>query len=345
MRKFGTYLLATTILVGSIAPSYAYYSKTDYTETFEIQANESAFLIPLQGANKDSQAQFGSKAYYEANKVPVKRVQVPHVKLSGSGGINDYYVPAAKLIVVDRTTYNREWTSNPNTGTGDKHEGLRFESADSINIETDITVGASVREEDAAAFLYNFGTIANAKTVAYDPAAQYQTDAYYSQSYASIQYGRSLATVMDSVGRGYVQVELAKAFGKEKFAEGIGKKAEIIAKVEADAKAYFSVRGITIEYIGFANSLNFDKPVQDAIDGVFIATKQSEQFAAMAPAMAVRTQIANIGVIEHAGAALSKWNGSLPPLPSFAIVPEGISKWFTGWFTSSVPPVTTQKGS
>ena len=63
----------------------AYYDKTDFTEAYTILPNESGFWIPDAGANRDSQAQFESEAYLNANKVALKRFIVPHTKLSGSG--------------------------------------------------------------------------------------------------------------------------------------------------------------------------------------------------------------------------------------------------------------------
>jgi hypothetical protein len=340
MRNFHAWLLAGTIMMGAIAPSYAYYSKTDYTETFEIGPNQSAFMIPLQGANKDSQVQFGSKDYFQQNKVPAKRVQVPHVKLSGSGGMNDYYVPAAKLIVVDRSPYTRMWTKDTKTGSSATDDGFRFESADSLNIETDVAISASVTEEDAATFLYNFGTPPLVNTIAYDPTLQYQSDSFYAQSYASISYGRSLAQVMDSNVRGMVQVELANAFGSKILALDLPEKANIIKSVMDNVKKFYAVKGITIEYVGYANSLTFDKPVQDAINNVYIATKENEAFAAMAPAIPVRQQIASIGVTENFGKSLSKWNGGLPALPNFAIVPSSVTDWFASfWQTKTVETI------
>jgi hypothetical protein len=125
-RTARKWLGKTVIVVAVLAPTAAgaYYDKTDYTEPYFILPNESAFFVPDIGANKDNQAQFGSEAYLEANKIAAKRFIVPHSKLSGSGLLSDYYVPAGRLIVVDRTPYNREWTSAANRGTSAKDESL-----------------------------------------------------------------------------------------------------------------------------------------------------------------------------------------------------------------------------
>lgn len=330
-NRFITGLMATSILIGSVAPSFAYYSKTDYTETFEIQSNQSAFMIPLQGANKDSQAQFGSQAYYEANKVATKRVQIPHVKLTGSGCSTcyDYYVPSAKLIVVDRTQFNREWTDSEKTGTSTKPEGFHFESADSINIETDITIGASVSEENAAKFLYNFGVKPpTTAAINYDPTAQYQTDAFYAAQYASLSQGYSLQDVMDTLGRGEIQSELSNQFAKCPLVQCIGQKDKIMDNVRTAATKWFADRGITLQYIGYANSLNYDKEIQDAVNGVFIANQHAAAYRTQQDVMPIRQQIANVKVTESfADAIAQKWNGVLPALPNWLVFP---SSFFNG---------------
>ena len=127
-RRWLTATRATAVLLALIAaasPASAYYDKNDYTEAIYILPNQSAFVIPDAGANKDSQAQFMSLDYLKANKVAAKRVVIPHVKLSGSGAWSDYYVPSARVIIVDRSPYNREWVTAANRGTSNRNEGMR----------------------------------------------------------------------------------------------------------------------------------------------------------------------------------------------------------------------------
>ena len=65
-------------------------------------------------------------------------------------------------------------------------------------------IAAMIREEDAAKYLYWFGT----QTVAVnsqDPA----------QNFASVSYGKSLREVCDTVVRGYVQSALSNEFMRE----------------------------------------------------------------------------------------------------------------------------------
>ena len=139
-------------------PAYAYYDTKDYPEYVEIAPDQSAFLIPVAGANKDSQAQFGSAAYLEAVKVPLKRIQIPHTLIRNPGWSSDYYVPAAKLIIVPRSPFQREWSAGTRGTNATKDESFHTDTSDGINISMDVSIAASVREEDTAVFLYNFGT-------------------------------------------------------------------------------------------------------------------------------------------------------------------------------------------
>jgi len=194
-RRFGgrTIAAALLLLLG-IAPAQAYYDKTDFTEAYTILPNESAFWIPDGGANKDSQTQFDSEAYLNANKVPLKRFIVPHVKLQGSGGWYDFYVPAGRLIIVDRTPYSREWVDAADRGTSRRKEGFPCQSVEGLNITVGISVGASVSEANAAKYLGRFGVlpISGDRT---NPAIIFN----------SVYYSRRLSDVMDDVGRKKVQ--------------------------------------------------------------------------------------------------------------------------------------------
>ena len=119
--------LAPLLVAGLIAaplPAAAYYDKSDFTEAYTILPNESGFWIPDLGANKDTQAQFESEAYLNANRVALKRFIVPHTKLQGSGSFFDFYVPAGRLIIVDRTPYSREWVDAADRGTSHRREGF-----------------------------------------------------------------------------------------------------------------------------------------------------------------------------------------------------------------------------
>lgn len=330
-------LLSTSMLFGTIYPANAYYSKTDYAEWVQIQPNQSAFLIPMTGANASTQAQFGSQEYYSANKVATKRVQIPHGKLLGTGSMFDYYIPTAQLILIDRAPYNSTWTNDTTTGTSSKKEGMSFESKDGIDIEVDITIATHVNEEDASKFLYNFG-VKPAASLPYDATAQYQTDAYYSATYASILYGRSLTEIMDTVVRGEVHAELARQFAQYNFGESVGNKDKIIEVVKNDVSKWLMDRGITLDYIGFASPLNFDKKVQDAIDNVFVAHENALATKELEVALPVMEAQAKIGLIQGISIGAQKWQ--IPNMPSFMMLPSNFIDQMTSFLSSQVTSIT-----
>lgn len=284
----------------SFSPSaHAYYDKTDRAEWVNIEANQSAFLIPAVGANKTNQKQFGSIEYLSDNKVAAKRVQIPHVVAANTAMISDYYVPAATLYLVDRTPYTREWVNASDRGTSTKKEGFHFESADSINLRTGITISASVSEEDAAKFFYWFGT------------AAIQNSQKPEDVFASVKYGKSLSEVMDTVVRAKVQQVMAKEFAKRNFLKAIQDKAAIIDIVEQTVKEEFARKGITIAFVGYAEELSFDQRIQKALDDSVIASVQYANKEAMLAVVEINKKTAEIDVIRAQAKAIGNWNGQI----------------------------------
>jgi hypothetical protein len=312
-------LVLTAGASGYAPDAMAYYDKKDYAEWAEIGANQSAFLIPMTGANKDKQAKFGSIEYLEQNKVGAKRVQIPHMKADNTGAMVDYYVPTHRLFILDRAPFTREWHNAANKGTSAKSEGFRFESADSLTIETAITISALVREEDAAKFFYWFGTTQTAPSTAPEVV------------FASINYGRSLAEVMDTVVRARVQAALAKEFGKLPLMQAIGAKAQIIDKVEAVVKEEFASKGITILFVGYADELTLSPNVQNVLNEVFVMNAKYANRASYTTVLDLERTQAQNSVIVAQGKTMEKWDGKIN-LPSFLIISEGITNWISGMF-------------
>lgn len=311
--------VAAAVLLASVAPApaYAYYDTTDRAEWVNIEANQSAFLIPAVGANKAGQKQFGSVEYLSDNKVAAKRVQIPHVVAANTAMLKDYYVPGATLYLVDRTPYTREWVDATDRGTSAKKEGMRFESADSVDITTGILISASVAEEDAARFFYNFGT--NGVATGQQPA----------DVFASVKYGKSLAEVMDTVVKAKVHQVLALEFSKRKFMQAIGDKAAIITAVEQIVKDDFAKKGITIAFVGYAEGLTFDKAIQDAVNATVVAGIQYASKDALLAVVEVNRKNAEVDVIRAQADTMRKWNGAIN-FPFF--IPDSVAQAIAGWF-------------
>lgn len=249
--------------------------------------NESAFYIPDVGANKTGQVQFGSEAYLEERKVASKRFIIPHVKLTGTGYWQDKFVPAGRLIVVDRTPYNREWVASGMRGTSTRNESFPCQSTEGLNVTAEVSIAASVMEKDAAKFLYYFGVNA-------PKGDRSKPEVIFS----SVFYGRSLTQVMDAVGRGKVQSLVCREVGLRGFNKVNAESSLIMDAVQKASAEFFASRGITLDYIGWAGTFTFDPAVQQALNDRFVA----ETVEAALPTLRVRAQLNT----------MEKWDGKLP---------------------------------
>lgn len=300
----------------------AYYNKTDYADPFFILPSESAFFIPDAGANKDSQASFGSEQYLKENKIAAKRFLVPHVKLPATGGYfeGDYYVPSGRLIILDRTPVNREWVSASHRGTSTKDESFPCQTAEGLDYKVGIAIAAFVTEDSAAKFLYWFG-------VNTPPGDRSKPEIIFT----SVYYARSLAQVMDSVVRSKVQALVCQEVVKRTMDKANAEMASMMTAIQGSVEAYLASRGVTLDFIGWADTVNFDPHVQDAINRRYVADKDS------AIADALSTKVATIQAVATAEATrtlANKWNGAMPSQVSLWWLPSGLSDAITGIFNN-----------
>jgi hypothetical protein len=274
LRPLRRLLGGTAMLAALLAapPAQAYYDKTDYTEAYTILPNESAFWIPDIGANKDNQAQIESEAYLNANKVALKRFIVPHVHLQGSGSFFDFYVPAGRLIIVDRTPFSREWVDAIERGTSRKKEGFPCQTSEGLNVTVGVSIGASVLEANAAKYLYRFGVL---------PVGGDRADPKV--IFASVYYSRRLSDVMDDVGRKKVQTLVCNEISARSFDKANSEANQIMDAVRKAASDYFAAVGVTLDFIGWADTFTFDKEVQEAVNRRYVASQDQVIAAALAP--------------------------------------------------------------
>ena len=276
----------------------AYYDKADYAEVYLVLPNESAFWIPDTGANAATQTNMDSEAYFQANKIATKRFQIPHAILPGSGWFAGYYVPTGRLIVVDRTPYNREWTKSSGRGTSAKDESFPCQTSEGINVTVEIGIAASVAEQNAAKFLYYFGVKPPAGDRK-DPAVIFN----------SVYQGRSLAEVMDGVVRGKVSALVCAEIGARPLDKANAEINPIMTKIQENVGAFLETRGITLDYIGWAGTWTFDQPVQDAINRRYIAGQDKVVAETLAP---YAQTIMTLAVAEGVRSAVGKFDGKLP---------------------------------
>jgi hypothetical protein len=282
-------MLAVLVLFAASDDAHAFFEKTERTEAYTIMPNESAFWIPDVGANKDSQAQLESESYLNANKLAVKRFIIPHQKLGNSGGYMgwDYYVPTGRLIILDRTPFSREWVDAEDRGTSKIKEGFPCQSKEGLNIVAGVSIGTSVLEKEAAKFLYRFGVTT--------PKGDRTSGEVI---FTSVYYGRSLREVMDDVGRKKVQTLVCGEIGKRTFDVVNAESEQIMAEVEKQAREYFAAVGVTLDFIGWGDTFEFDKDVQKVVNDHYAAQKLAE-------AVPVLQAIMNLKVQEGLGAGLS----------------------------------------
>jgi hypothetical protein len=167
------------------------------------------------------------EAYLNSNKVALKRFIVPHTKLTNSGGAyswTDYYVPSGRLIIVDRTTFSREWVDAHDRGTSASKQGFPCQSNEGLNITAGVSIGASVTENNAAKYLYRFGVL---------PPKGTRTDP--NVIFTSVFYSRNLSDVMDDVGRKKVQTLVCDEIGKRDFNTANAEMIKIMETVKKEA--------------------------------------------------------------------------------------------------------------
>ncbi len=291
-------------------PALAYYAQQDYAEPYLIMPNESAFWVPDVGDNKSAQQAFDSSEYLNANKIATKRFLIPHVKLSGSAfwSWSNYYVPTGRLYIVDRSPYNQEWVSNPRKGTSERDEGFQCQSSEGLDINVGITISAYVTEGNAAKFLFHYGV---------KPPVGSRTDP--DVIFTSVLYGRSLTDVMQSNVRNAVQALVCRQLAGRTLVEDNAQANAIMDTVQKDITAFLTEKGISLDFIGWADTFTFDPKVQDALNRTFVAARDQ------AIATSLATQTSTIQALAVAEALRGRWNGVAPSSVALTFVPDGMT--------------------
>lgn len=316
LKEWITALLAMSIilLVCLPHPASAYYDKSDYSENYFVLPNESAFFVPDVGDNKSGQASFGSEAYLSEKKIAAKRFEVPHTKLGNSGLWSNFYVPAGRLIIVDRTPVSRDWVKNPTRGTSAADQSFPCQSSEGLDITVGIAIGASVFEENAAKFLFRFGV---------NPPVGDRTDP--NVIFTSVYYGKSLAQVMDGPVRSRVQSLVCDALTAKTLDDNNKQAAATMTDIQAKVTTYMTSVGITLDFIGWADTFEFDNGVQASINRRYIASQDLAVAQTLAPHTGTLQALATA---EGTRTVANKWNGVVPANVSLWWLPTSISDWF-----------------
>lgn len=288
MKKLGlVFMLLMVALTGCRKP----YKEAKYQV---IKPNETAFVIPLEGANKSKQGKFGSEDYLEKQKVAAKRIEIPQRwHQNGRREYSGEWIPTVQVLKVDRSPVTREWTSDPTSGTTNKNEAIELESKESIGFSLGVTISASVPEDKTARFLY-----------------------WYS--------GKSLSNIIDLNVRSYVQDFLTKQFSNYTLDIARTKKGEIFDSLRVSAREFFEQKGILIENIGAAGQFMYtDDEIQKAINAKFVAEMKNQaaddevaaanKFSKAKASIEAQQHLDADIKLKHAYANyLNKWNGQYP---------------------------------
>lgn len=238
MNRSTMILLASLIALSSAACGPAKLEKIE-----EIGPSETAFLIQLEGDTLNGQDTFKSIEFLEKQKVAVKRISLPQRKIDTGRAPWAYkYIPTATVIKVDRKPVTREWVK------GDKQDMLIYvESKDSIGFGVGVSLTASIPEDMASTFLYNYS-------------------------------GKPLSAVLDENVRGFVQTVLSREFGERPLSRGRDEKREIFEVTLRETKEIFKGKGFSIDYLGLSEGLTYENPkIQEAIDAVFQAERDVQR--------------------------------------------------------------------
>ncbi len=206
----------------------------------EVLPNETAYVIPLELGSKENQTKLKSESFLEQNKVVSQRIYTP-TQWHNTGRMwwSGDWIPSVRVIKVVRTPITREWTAK-GAGTNEtKQEDIEVESKESIGFGVGITATASIPEEWATKFLYNYN-------------------------------GRSLSQVMDNDVRGFVQNILTTEFGIRDLSQCQADRKAIFDTMRVATIRHFAALGVRIMNIGAAGQFNYiDKSIQNSINEKF----------------------------------------------------------------------------
>ena len=216
-------------------------------DPIEIQPNETAWAIPLDSTSQSVQVKFNSVEFLNQKKVAAKRIMVDKVQRSTGRMWWDYeWIPAIKVIKVDRSLVTREWTDASGTGIAANRDGIGVVTKDSVQLRVGLTITASIDEDDASAYLYYHGE-------------------------------RKLADVMNQNVRSYAVAELTQKYAEMTLAEAQTNSTRIYNDLFTDAKKTFKDKGITVQYLGNSEGLTYADPaVQTAINKSYTAQQETK---------------------------------------------------------------------
>ena len=260
MKKYFRIFMLAVMLVMCVLTFASCRRPYDKPEFKNIEASQTAFLVPLVGDTSD-QGAFDSEELLLETKVATKEIQIPHRWVqTGRYNWSGEWRPSATLIVVERKPVSRSWESGESTADS-SNKAIFGETADNIGIYVGMNCTAMIEEKDAAKFLYRYNNT-------------------------------PLETIIDTDIKKMVEdrfnIETALVMSTDLGA----KKGEIMEKVKTYVVDYFKDYGITITVLGLKEGISFENPeIQKALDAKFaseqdLVIQQNKNEAAIAKAQA-----------------------------------------------------------
>lgn len=251
MNKYKVTILA---LVGVLAMSMMGCMRPVMPKVLAVASpNETMFVVPLVGENRQNQDKLDSEDYYNQNKVAVREYMIPQRWLDRGRWEwtqNGEWIPTVMVIKVDRTPVTCEYDVRPTTG-----EPIWLESSDSVGFSTGFSISAMIEEADAAKFLYRY-------------------------------QAKSLKEIINTEVRARIQSVAFDFCASQKLDNLRSMKNRMMESIKADVIPFFKTRGITITTIGQFGGFTYENAaIQVAIDKVFIAQQEKETAAAQLAAV------------------------------------------------------------
>jgi hypothetical protein len=256
-------LLLMPVIVWAAALSGSGCKPVKVLDPVSVEPNETAWVIPLDAQTESGQAKFNSIDFLNQKKIASKRIMVDKVeRQTGRMWYDIEWIPAVRVIKVDRSLVTREWTDNPNTGTASGNQGIPVNTKDNIALTIGLTITVSIDEDDASTYLYYHGE-------------------------------KKLSDVCDQNIRSYAVAELNRKVSSMTLVDFQANQGQIYVDLFKDAATTFKAKGITVQYLGNAEGWHFtEKAIQDGINKSFLAQQDNKTAAMEQEAQKTRNQTA-----------------------------------------------------
>jgi len=266
-RKLAALLVFSGFCFSSCAP----YKTLDVVE---VKSNETAWAIPLDAMSQNGQVKFNSVDFLNQKKIAAKRIMIDKIPRSTGRMYWDVeWLPATRVITIDRSLVTREWTDGEKGTNKERDEGIGVVTKDSVKLRVGLTITASIDEDDASTYLYYHGA-------------------------------RKLSDVLDQNIRSFAVSELTKEYSQLTLNEAQTQGDAIYSKLFSDAAKVFKLKGVTIQYLGNAEGLTYADPtVQQAINARYLAEQDVKTAAQQQEAQKIRNATTVLNAQAQADAA------------------------------------------